>query len=234
MKKLLFNLWANVPSSTLNTTQQTVKELQFVSITEAVNSTTTGSSSCPQAVYLAGSTEKQHTRYITFRGRGSVTSWSSWRSFTVTLFWSSGRVPLGNTPNLVITTGWRTLKSRAMADTSEGASAEGSDTVTISISASWPAAGTEGRQRLLHKHTWNLLRSQRADRLFSVMKTGWFEERGRVERRGQTPVKLQHQHFEELVLRTAVFKASFCSWVWFLNYKRAVYYPGDQWKDQGC
>lgn len=77
-------------------------------------------------------------------GWGSVTSWSSWRSFTVTLLWSSGRVPLVNTPSLVITTGWRTLKSRAMADTSEGASVEGSDNVTISISASWPAPGTEG------------------------------------------------------------------------------------------
>lgn len=30
-----------------------------------------------------------------------------------------------------------------MADTSEGASTEGSDTVTISISSSWPATGTD-------------------------------------------------------------------------------------------
>lgn len=74
-----------------------------------------------------------------------LTSWSSWRSFTVTLLWSC--VPLGNTPKRVITTGWSTLKSRAMADTSEGASSAGSDTVTISISASRPATGTEG---LLH------------------------------------------------------------------------------------
>lgn len=34
-----------------------------------------------------------------------------------------------------------------MADTSEGASTEGSDTVTISISSSWPATGTDYNTR---------------------------------------------------------------------------------------
>lgn len=85
-------------------------------------------------------------RYIVLIGQSFVTSWSSCRSFTVTLLCSSGWLPLGNTPNLVITTGWRTLKSRAMADTSEGTSTEGSDTVTISISASCPATGRKGGQ----------------------------------------------------------------------------------------
>lgn len=85
-------------------------------------------------------------------GQGSVTSWSSWRSFTVTLLWSSGWVPLGKTPSLVITTGWRTLKSRAMANTSDGTRSEGSDTVTISISASCPVTETEGEQAVAQSH----------------------------------------------------------------------------------
>lgn len=38
-----------------------------------------------------------------------------------------------------------------------------------------------------------------------------------VHRRRHTALKLHHQHFEKLVLGTAVFKASFHSSVWFLN-----------------
>lgn len=128
-----------------------------MSISEAVNS----KNRVLQLPPGCASAEKQHIGCIMHRGRGAVTSWSSWKSFTVTLLWSSDRVPLGNTPSLVMTTRWRTLKSRAMADASEGASTEGSDTVTISMSSSWPATGTEGWQRLLRKHMWNLLRCHR-------------------------------------------------------------------------
>jgi len=157
----------------------------------------------PQAVELPASTETQHTGCNKLTGGGFVTSWSSWRSFTVTLLWGSDWVPLGNTPSLVITTGWRTLKSRAMADASEGASIEGSDTLTISISASWPATGREGWQRLLHRHTSNVSQSQHADRVFPGMKTEWFGLRANIQRRRQTLVKLHSQHFETLVLGTA-------------------------------
>lgn len=76
-------------------------------------------------------------------GGAAVTSWSSWRSFTVTLLWNSGQGPLGNTPSLVMTTGWSTLKSSAMADTSEGVSTEGPDTFTRWISSFWPATWAE-------------------------------------------------------------------------------------------
>lgn len=72
-------------------------------------------------------------------------------------------MPLGNTPSRVMTTGWSTLKSRAMAETSEGASTAGSDTVTSSISSSWPAPGTEERYRSLPEPAAHLLRCQHAD-----------------------------------------------------------------------
>lgn len=139
-----------MPSSILNTATHcsvNSRSLKWAEVC-STNSSSTESSSCPRAAFLPSSTETQHTRCIMLTGQSRVTSWSSWRSFTVTLLWSSARVPLGNTPSRVITTGWSTLKSRAMADTSEGASSEGSDTVTISISPSRPAAGTQRGQRV--------------------------------------------------------------------------------------
>lgn len=162
--------------------------------------------SCKNKCYIISLAATQHERHLfsvnrTGTVQGSVTSWSSWRSFTVTLLRSSGRLPLAKTPSLVITTGWRTLKSRATAVTPDGTRAEGSDTVTISISASCPVAGTRGR---------HLLQPRRADRLFPAMRGG--------RRWGAAPER-HHQQFEELFPGTAVFNLG-CSrsWGWLLNY----------------
>lgn len=163
-------------------------------------------------------------------GRGSVTSWSSWRSFTVTLLWGSGWVPLGKTPSLVITTGWRTLKSRAIANTSEGTSSEGSDTITISTSASCPVSVTEGRAggtEFITTPTCWLFLFRDEDR--AIQGEGEQSEMNTAD-----SLKLHHQHFDERFPGTAAFNRSLGSWLWLPNYKRAVYYPGDQWKDQGC
>lgn len=141
---------------------------------------------------LPASTGTRHTTLPLLRGGGSFTSWSSWRSFTVTLLWSSGRAPLWNTPSRVITTGWRTLKSKATADTSEGASSEGSGTLTISISACRPDTGTGGGQRLLRRHASHSSPSHRAGHLSSG-------NEGRASRvdGGRSEKNLHHQHFEK-------------------------------------
>lgn len=146
---------------------------------------------------------------IMLTGWGTVTSWSSWRSFTVTLFWSSGRVPLGKTPSLVITTGWRTLKSRAMANASDGMRTEGSGTDTISISASCPVTRAEGGRAVAQAYI-KFIKPTRWSCRFSgedrVVRWG----KGQSEK-NQTLLKHHHQQFEELVLGTAVFKwASVC------------------------
>lgn len=67
--------------------------------------------------------------------------------------------------------------------------------------------------------------------LFTVMKTEWVGAAGGrvLKKEGRLKIHHQHSRFEGCLCKT-----SFCSWVRFLNYKRAVCYPGDQWKDQGC
>lgn len=136
-------------------------------------------------------------------GGGAVTSWSSWRSFTVTLLWNWGQVPLGNTPILVMTTGWRTLKSSAMTDMSERESTEGSDTVTISISSSRPVAGTEHGGDYWTSTGRNYYSTNNDGRVVQGDKK-------------MTLVKIHHQHFG---FEDCLFKESFCSRVRFLNYK---------------
>lgn len=119
----------------------------------------------------------------------------------------------------------------------------------------WHVSG-DNHRGVRHRHDlylcilachWNRGRSgitAQAHKIFITIPTCWpslfgdedraSQERESAQRRRKTLVNLHHQQFEERVLRTAVFKASFCSWARFLNYKRAVYYPRDQWKDQGC
>lgn len=145
----------------------------------------------PQTVHQ----KYQHTGSIALKEfKATVTSWSSWRSFTVMLLCSSGLLPLGNTPSLVMTTGWSTLKSRAMADTSDGARAEGSDAVTISNSASCPVAVDGRRAEHYGADTGEIYYSP--DMLTASVKWWGTGDSERQRERGRLWEKLQHQQFE--------------------------------------